>query len=97
VYQKAEPHAGLLGTNKRSAKTMAGRAIEIAEKNVDVTEEEQIRRRAYEVYRERGCQAGTELDDWLQAESELKQKEVKKINNRKSNVELRMAAASQRG
>jgi hypothetical protein len=33
---------------------------------------EEIRRRAYEIYRERGEQPGRELDDWLQAERELK-------------------------
>jgi hypothetical protein len=31
-----------------------------------------IRRRAYEIYREGGEQPGRELDDWLQAERELK-------------------------
>jgi hypothetical protein len=76
---------------------MAGRAIEIAEKNADVTEEEQIRRRAYVIYMERGCQAGMELDDWLQAESELRQKEAKKMNDGKSRVEMRTAVASRRG
>jgi hypothetical protein len=34
--------------------------------------EEEIRRRAYEIYLERGGQPGRELDDWLQAERELK-------------------------
>jgi hypothetical protein len=33
--------------------------------------EEEIRRRAYEIYLERGEQPGSELDDWLQAEREL--------------------------
>ena len=33
--------------------------------------DEKIRRRAYEIYRERGEQPGRELDDWLQAEREL--------------------------
>jgi Protein of unknown function (DUF2934) len=32
---------------------------------------EEIRRRAYEIYLERGEQQGGELDDWLQAEREL--------------------------
>jgi len=32
---------------------------------------EEIRLRAYEIYLERGGQAGNELDDWLQAEREL--------------------------
>jgi hypothetical protein len=33
--------------------------------------DEEIRCRAYEIYLERGQQAGGELDDWLQAEREL--------------------------
>jgi len=33
--------------------------------------DEEIRRRAYEIYRERGEQPSRELDDWLQAEREL--------------------------
>ena len=32
---------------------------------------EKIRRRAYEIYLERGEQPGRDLDDWLQAEGEL--------------------------
>jgi hypothetical protein len=36
------------------------------------TREEEIRRRAYEIYLERGEQPGRELDDWFQAERELK-------------------------
>jgi len=31
-----------------------------------------IRKRAYELYDERGRQPGRELDDWLQAERELR-------------------------
>jgi Protein of unknown function (DUF2934) len=33
--------------------------------------EERIRRRAYELYLQRGNQPGSELDDWLQAEEEM--------------------------
>jgi hypothetical protein len=33
--------------------------------------EEQIRRRAYELYVERGNESSLELDDWLQAEEEI--------------------------
>ena len=32
---------------------------------------EQIRRRAYEIYLERGAESGLELEDWLQAEREF--------------------------
>ena len=34
--------------------------------------EEQVRRRAYELYVLRGNQSGSELDDWLQAEEEIR-------------------------
>jgi Protein of unknown function (DUF2934) len=33
--------------------------------------EEDIRRRAYELYEGRGREEGHELDDWLQAEQEI--------------------------
>ena len=35
--------------------------------------EERVRRRAYELYVQRGNEAGSELDDWLQAEEEILQ------------------------
>ena len=35
------------------------------------TLEDQIRARAYELYEERGKEAGNDLDDWLRAEAEL--------------------------
>ena len=38
--------------------------------------QEQIRRRAYELYDQRGRDDGHELDDWLQAESELAQQKA---------------------
>ena len=34
--------------------------------------EERIRRRAYELYVLQGNQSGSELDDWLQAEEEIR-------------------------
>jgi hypothetical protein len=34
--------------------------------------EDEIRKRAYEIYRERGGGPGNAVDDWLQAEAELK-------------------------
>jgi hypothetical protein len=33
--------------------------------------EEQISRRAYEIYGQRGNKSGSELDEWLQAEREI--------------------------
>jgi hypothetical protein len=37
----------------------------------NLANDEDIRRRAYEIYRERGEQPDHDLDDWLQAEREL--------------------------
>jgi hypothetical protein len=33
--------------------------------------EERVRRRAYELYVQRGNESGSELDDWLQAQQEI--------------------------
>ena len=35
------------------------------------TRSERIRRRAHELYVQRGSQSGSELDDWLRAEEEI--------------------------
>jgi len=46
--------------------------LETAEVSVgNSANDEEIRRRAYEIYLERGQQPGRDLDDWLQAEREL--------------------------
>lgn len=41
---------------------------------------EEIRRRAFEIYLERGGLSGNELDDWLQAERELETAAPAKAN-----------------
>jgi hypothetical protein len=45
------------------------RAKELSSENLSL--EEQIQRRAYELYVKRGNQSGSEMDDWLQAEDEI--------------------------
>ncbi len=40
----------------------------------EVALEQKVRSRAYELYQRRGGEDGHELDDWLQAESELSTK-----------------------
>ena len=44
--------------------------------------EEQIRRRAYELYVLRGNESGSELDDWLQAEEEISRAQEQARNKR---------------
>ena len=46
--------------------------------------EEQIRRRAYELYVQRGNQSGSELDDWIQAEEEILQAQEQKQQRKTS-------------
>ena len=65
---------------------------------------QEIAARAYQIYLERGCQPGHEVDDWLQAEYELMRLPVRKLaelnplidfrerGRRKSIVELVRAA-----
>ncbi len=40
-----------------------------------ISREEQIRRRAYELYIARGREPGKELEDWVRAEREIEQEE----------------------
>ena len=53
---------------------MAGRATVTPKQaiNKEIPLEERIRQRAHEIYLERGGQDGSELDDWLQAEQEIR-------------------------
>ena len=54
-----------------SEATQPETAVEEREVLLRSTREEEIRNRAYEIYLQRGGQAGYELEDWLQAEREL--------------------------
>jgi hypothetical protein len=44
--------------------------------------EERVRRRAYELYVQRGNQSGSEFDDWLQAEEEIRRAEEEALDKR---------------
>ena len=41
--------------------------------------EDEIRRRAYELYEQRGREDGHELEDWLRAEEEVTQKRSRRV------------------
>jgi hypothetical protein len=67
------------GTSNHSKKTAASTsalgaqvAAEIRRKIVPINLEDEIRRRAYEIYQERGCTPGDEHEDWLAAEREIR-------------------------
>ena len=57
------------GITKRQATSAQAETRELSVENP--VRDEEIRRRANEIYLERGEQSGGELDDWLQAEREL--------------------------
>ncbi len=46
--------------------------------------EEQIQRRAYELYVERGSESGSDLDDWLQAEEEVRKVHEQSVGSKRS-------------
>ncbi len=47
-------------------------AAEVRRKLVSINVEDEIRRRAYEIYAERGYTPGDEHEDWLVAEREIR-------------------------
>jgi Protein of unknown function (DUF2934) len=64
---------------KEVKNSLEPRKIEIvrneSRKNVlPINLEEEIRRRAYELYQQRGSSSGSEADDWLTAEREVRQR-----------------------
>jgi Protein of unknown function (DUF2934) len=60
-----------VATSKRRPKPQETETTRTREAATD----EEIRHRAYELYRERGGDPGHELDDWARAELELRGKE----------------------
>jgi len=51
------------------------RARAAAEVTAQVPLEERVQQRAYELYVLRGNESGSEMDDWLQAEAEIRDAE----------------------
>jgi hypothetical protein len=60
----------------RSASTAPQTSATVAVMKSASELQDQIRRRAYELYEQRGSNDGHEVSDWLQAESEVAQKNV---------------------
>ncbi len=60
-------------TATRRRRTPLPASPEPEPKSATITEED-VRRRAFEIYVERGNTPGDEIDDWLRAEMELKGK-----------------------
>jgi hypothetical protein len=64
-----------LGVVKTEPRKNAAAAVSLAPVNlVPINLEDEIRRRAYELYLQRGTAPGSEAEDWLTAEREIKQR-----------------------
>jgi malate/lactate dehydrogenase len=61
-------------SEKKSIRTKSAKAQPqrtTSEPNADLSLEERIRRRAYEIFEARGRALGNAMEDWLRAESEI--------------------------
>ena len=66
--------------NRSTERQAVSTEVETGELSVENSApDEEVRRRAYEIYLERGEHPGRELDDWLQAERELERPLPKRI------------------
>jgi hypothetical protein len=63
----------------RSASTAIQTSTTVAVMKSASEIQDQIRRRAYELYEQRGSNDGQEVSDWLQAESEVAQKKAANV------------------
>jgi Protein of unknown function (DUF2934) len=52
--------------------TAADRALKLSHRSANVTARD-VARRAYDIYIARGCEHGHDVEDWLQAERELRE------------------------
>jgi hypothetical protein len=52
----------------RDSREQVGAEVQEQDRLVDSMRLEEIRRRAYEIYLERGAEPGLDLEDWLHAE-----------------------------
>ena len=72
----AAPRKAPIKSVDTQAKTLSITSGHTAASSTNV--EEQIRQRAYELYEQRGRYHGFAEEDWLQAESEVRNRQVKR-------------------
>jgi hypothetical protein len=75
VPNVGEPETAIaLETRKFEIKKSEPRKAEARKNVVPINLEDEIRRRAYELYQQRGAASGSEAEDWLSAEREVRQR-----------------------
>jgi hypothetical protein len=68
---RAKSPRGGNGTAKNVTPINQGIVSEVKKNSSPTNLESEIRRRAYELYEQRGCTPGHEYEDWLLAEREI--------------------------
>jgi len=74
TIMKNKTRAGKHETRQDSNPLQESGTTTLSKRKLSSPTPEQIRQRAHEIYQARGDAPGRELDDWLQAERELKTK-----------------------
>ena len=68
----ADPKPEASADSRPAAAATSARPTTVDPRGNKAVTHEQIARRAFEIYRERGATPGRSMDDWLKAEKELK-------------------------
>ena len=72
MARQQQPQQTQAKTTSSQANGSTNQVQQPAQKAANTPTHEQIARRAYEIFVARGHQHGRQMDDWLQAERELK-------------------------
>ncbi len=75
-FDKSQRNVERLANRDEAYRERSQNAEKESEPAATISLEEQIRRRAYELYEARGRKGGEELKDWLQAEAEIRRRAI---------------------
>jgi hypothetical protein len=76
IYKETKMSSKPKASGSTEAKQLSTAVGEEERSVVNSAREQEIKRRAYEIYLERGEEPGRDLEDWLQAERELARHEI---------------------
>lgn len=72
---------------------MSSKSTRVSEQTESIPHQE-IARRAYDLWQERGCPIGSPEEDWLRAEEEIRRQRAQPVAGRSKGVRTRARAAS---
>jgi hypothetical protein len=71
IQSSSQRDSAQLSSVQSKAPQRSGQPTSASSSSSSVDVHEAVRRRAYQIYEQRGMTGGSEIEDWLQAESEL--------------------------